>query len=329
MATTEHAARPAVTRARWRGRAFGLTIESAQPIPFVPRATEPGSGSSPVVEWRVIGDDVLESAWEEPATTVAELRHADGRLFMSVDRDVRGSHRVLAPGYGAHIVAGDGSIIRSWLPPESRDRWPELFLAQVLPLAAALHGFDLLHASAVELDGCAVAFVGAPGAGKTSIAAQLGALGRRFVTDDVLAVSPTGGHLRAHPGPAVTNLEPHELASLPAAARRYGRPSLADEKLRIDATPVAGPLPLRAVVFLRRRSSASALRLAPHAAPLPALLGSAFLGYMQSPARLALHLEVCSRLVSDGALLDVEIPAGTSARETAQFLEEQLPEALS
>jgi hypothetical protein len=327
MAATEHAPRPAVTQARWLGRAFGLTIESAQPIPFVPRATEPGS--SPVVEWRVIGGDGLESAWDEPGTAVAQLRHPDGRLFMSVDRDMRGIHRVAAPGYGAHFVAGDGSIIRSWLPPESRDRWPELFLAQALPLAAALHGFDLLHASAVELDGRAVAFVGAPGAGKTSIAAQLGALGRPFVTDDVLAVAPTDGHLRAHPGPAVTNLEPHELASLPAAARRYGRPGLADEKLRIDATPVAGSLPLRAVVFLRRRRSVSALRLAPYSAPLPALLGCAFLGYMQSPGRLALHLEVCSRLASGGALLDVEIPVGTSARETAHFLDEHLPKALS
>jgi hypothetical protein len=326
MAVTERIPRPARTPVRWQGRAFGLTIESTHPVPFVPAA--PGPTDSPTVEWHVIGSDELASRCDEPATPVTELRHPDGRLFMGVDRDRRGSYRVRAPGYGAHVVAGDGSAIRSWLPHESRSRWPELFLAQTLPLAAALRGLDLLHASAVEVDGRALAFVGAPGAGKTSIASHLVGLGRRFVTDDVLAVSAGPGSLLAHPGPAVANLEPHELDALPAAARIARRPASADDKLRVDTHPVTTPLPLGAVVFVRRRLSTPALRLTPHAGPRSALLGCAFLGYMQSPERLAGHLEVCGRLAAGRALLDIEVPAAASASETARFLHERLPEAL-
>jgi hypothetical protein len=48
--------------------------------------------------------------------------------------------------------------------------------------------FLVLHASAVDVDGLAVAFVGVSGAGKSSIAASLHSCGYRLVADDVSAV---------------------------------------------------------------------------------------------------------------------------------------------
>ena len=154
---------------------------------------------------------------------------------------------VAAPGFGEHFVASDGTAIESRLSEVAGDQWQRLFFAQVVPLAAAAQGLDLLHASAVELGGRAVAFTGAPGIGKTSLAAQLVARGHGFVTDDVLAVETDGAALVAYPGPAVLHVDPCELD--PHVGDRFHAlgPS-ADEprKLRVRTTPVAGSLPLAA-----------------------------------------------------------------------------------
>ena len=57
-------------------------------------------------------------------------------------------------------------------------------------MAAVLHqrGFLLIHASVVEIGGRAAAFLGASGAGKSTIAAAMHAAGHRLVADDVAAV---------------------------------------------------------------------------------------------------------------------------------------------
>jgi hypothetical protein len=50
----------------------------------------------------------------------------------------------------------------------------------------------ILHASAVEIDGKAIAFLGACGGGKSTMAAALHALGYNIVADDVLCVDFRG-----------------------------------------------------------------------------------------------------------------------------------------
>jgi hypothetical protein len=57
-------------------------------------------------------------------------------------------------------------------------------------MAVLLHqrGFLVLHASAVEIDGRVVAFLGDSGSGKSTMAAALHARGHRLVADDVAAV---------------------------------------------------------------------------------------------------------------------------------------------
>lgn len=57
-------------------------------------------------------------------------------------------------------------------------------------MAVLLHqrGFLVLHASAVEIAGRAVAFLGDSGSGKSTLAAALHERGHRLVADDVVAV---------------------------------------------------------------------------------------------------------------------------------------------
>ena len=67
---------------------------------------------------------------------------------MTIDRDAAGAFRVVTPGLGAHLVSADGSTIDSDVPRIAPQFWQRPFFAQVLPLAAALNGLELFHATA-------------------------------------------------------------------------------------------------------------------------------------------------------------------------------------
>jgi hypothetical protein len=71
-------------------------------------------------------------------------------------------------------------------PGVSKQTTEHLYLNQVLPLALSKQGKLVFHASAVEIDDAAVAFVGASGKGKSTLAASFATSGFRFLTDDGL-----------------------------------------------------------------------------------------------------------------------------------------------
>jgi hypothetical protein len=74
-------------------------------------------------------------------------------------------------------------------PPEVEDRVIRLpLLGAVMAMLLMQRGFLVLHASAIEIDGRAVAFVGQKGQGKSTMAATLYQRGHRLLSDDVVAV---------------------------------------------------------------------------------------------------------------------------------------------
>lgn len=69
-------------------------------------------------------------------------------------------------------------------------------------LAVLLHqrGHFVLHSSAVEIDGAAVAFLGAKGFGKSTLAGFLAKKGCRFISDDILPITYKSGKAMTMPG---------------------------------------------------------------------------------------------------------------------------------
>jgi hypothetical protein len=63
-----------------------------------------------------------------------------------------------------------------------------LLVDHVLPRALVVSGHTMLHATAIELDGCGVAFVGASGAGKSTMAMSFVGAGSRLLADDALMI---------------------------------------------------------------------------------------------------------------------------------------------
>jgi hypothetical protein len=236
----------------WRGRALGLVLESSEPFPGAQAA--PGVHAGRVTAWREESAEAIDNKWKlGDGDLLLDRRHSDGRLFLRVDGHDAFGFRVWAPYYGRHLVSRDGSSIASALPSVPPARWQRLFFAQVLPLASALNGLCLFHGSAVALGGQVVAFVGPSGSGRTSLTAQLVALGASFVTDDVLAVETADAAVVVHPGPARLSIDEAELRRVPSTQLPRLGPCVArSDKLVCEPAPVPGPLPLTRVYLLRR-----------------------------------------------------------------------------
>lgn len=86
-------------------------------------------------------------------------------------------------------ISEDGGTVRSWPAPGVSDAsLQHLYLNQVLPLALSKGGQLVFHASAVDLDGQGVAFIGRSGRGKSTLAASFATNGFPFLADDGLVI---------------------------------------------------------------------------------------------------------------------------------------------
>jgi hypothetical protein len=322
MAIAERVARVASTpekpsRPRL-GRAFGLDVQATYDIPALGSSDGRSSARRSICSERSARE--LEREWpEEGSEHAVELRYPDGRLFMSIRSHAEAGYRIWAPRHGRHLVSADGREIRSALPRRASLSWQRLFFAQTLPLAAALQGLEMLHASAVGLGGRAIAFTAASGTGKSSLAAHLVASGATFLTDDVLALERVEDGVLAHPGPARASVSSQELRSMtPLGRRRLGPQIGSTDKPQFEPAFASAPLPLAILYRVSRSGRRGAPRLHEHVPPEPRLvLGSCFLSYLSTPERLLNQLSVCEGVTSSVRMFDLEIPAAVSAQGAA------------
>lgn len=167
----------------------------------------------------------------------------------------RGGYRLRFPQLADFVVSSDGRRVRCEPALETTDAVvQQLYLNQVLPLALSKQGKLVFHASAVEVDGGAVAFVGASGRGKSTLAASFAIDGHRFLTDDGLVVERAArGHLALPSHPSIRLWEDSAEALIAP-----GTPSAPPLSYTSKARFLAGdrlafcvePQPLRHVYFL-------------------------------------------------------------------------------
>ena len=121
-------------------------------------------------------------------------------------------------GLSEFLVSPDGrSIAFRPLKKASLESFQTYLVSQTLSFALLKQGIEPLHATAVVLDGRAVAFLGDCGYGKSSLGAAFVQTGHRLLTDDVLVVSrdPAQHHrMLAHPGPPRLKLFPRVASRL-------------------------------------------------------------------------------------------------------------------
>ena len=87
-------------------------------------------------------------------------------------------------------IDGAGQRVTYYRDPAAPDFVAILIAGSVVAYLLSSAGRLVLHASAVEVDGAALGFVGFSGQGKTTVATLLCAEGYPLVTDDLLPVDP-------------------------------------------------------------------------------------------------------------------------------------------
>ena len=281
-------------------------------------------GSGPACHLRLVTEQKLEARWSaENAQRVAEERFdGDEEPARTIDFDPEVGYRLFARHFGLALVSPDGSSVLCAPPEGSLWRWQRFLVGRILPLAAVARGIECFHASAVVVEGRAVAMIGPSGMGKTSLAASLVLAGSGFLTDDVLALEPVDDWLLAHPGSTILSLRPTEKALLPGDGARKGPLGEVvgqDDKTYVAVDAAESACRLGAVYFLTRKATTDPV------APLrPAdprlLLASTFIFSIRTGRRLTNQLDVCAALAAAVPMFTLSVGGESGPRELADVV---------
>lgn len=301
---------------RWRARAFGLEIGLSFPAPGLAPAVGPAAGPHTRVD--LVGPDAIDAGWPvRGVRTVLEERFGDGKPDRTIEMHPKAGYRLYARHFGLARLSPQGARVVCSPPGVAAWRWQRFLVGRILPWASVLRGFEVLHASAVQVDGGLIAFAGPTGSGKTSLAVQMVARGARFVTDDVLALDLLEGGVRAHPGAAVAAVRPAERAAIDRSTwRRVGSVIGRSGKTFMTLPRIDSPGPLRALYFLEAGDGPAVEAVS---RPDPRLLlSSTFVLGIQTPERLRRQLDVCAAIVHSVPLFRLRVRPGIGSEQMAE-----------
>jgi len=309
---------------------FGLAVSA--PFELVGMTgNDAGDGGLPF-ELSLRPEDELLAERPADAERLSDRRDAAGETYLRVDYHPSAGTFMQLRGEGAFRITADAR--RAELAPAHTEpwRWQRLLVGQVLPYGALLNGLEVLHASAVLLDGRLIAIAGGSHAGKSTLATHWLAQGAALVADDVVALETAGtGPPTVHPGPSLLSVRAgtRELVG-DGAVDALGTPVGADEEgTRISVRDHASaPAPLGALVVLRRDEARSGTEVARTSTPDPRLiLGSTFNFVVHTPERLTAHLDLAARIFASVPVVVADVGTGVSPAELAGAIESELEAA--
>lgn len=228
------------------------------------------------------------------------LRYADGTAFL-VDR------------FGERLWA-------TWPEPLTVEDTATYLLGPVMGFVLLLRGTHTLHASAVNIDGQAIALVGPAGAGKSTTAAAFAKLGYSILAEDVVALTRERSELIVHPAYPCIRLWSESVDALfgapdalplltPNWDKRYLDLTGEDHRFQADA------LPLAAIYILGDRSEDTAARVEaiPTNVGMIELVANAYTPHMKDKAARAQEFELLRHVVTKVPLRRA-IPSADFAR---------------
>jgi hypothetical protein len=285
-----------------RYRLYGLRVEADRPLPGLAAVEDHGAPELRVWMGRVPPDvfppHAAEESWyvsprttatEEPTVVVHRL--GGGAAF----------RLRYADGCEYHVNAAGSNVACTWPAHFTVEDAATYLLGPVFGLVLRLRGISSLHASAVVMDGVAVALVGAAGTGKSTTAAALAARGHALLADDVLALRVVGDAIEAQPAYPQLRLWPDIVPALlgPGAELPPLTPNWDKRGLRLDDAFHPHPLPLKALyVLCGREAGPDAPRLEPMGAKEAglALVANGYVGWFPDRGAQARELETLARV---------------------------------
>lgn len=215
--TVPHAVQP---RPTW-ARLHGLTWAADREMP----AWSPGCPSDVDITIRAAEHGTVPRVHPDGVILAEIPRSGDDGFWLAVTRSDRGYIARFPDAVDVAIDCGLREITTMRDQEIDPDIVDMLLCGTVSAFVLALRGHTVLHASAVERDGHALAILGQSGRGKSTVAAAFCAAGWSLVADDVLRVDAATG-VTVHRGSGELRLrEPaaamvHRIAG--ASVRRTG-----------------------------------------------------------------------------------------------------------
>lgn len=242
-------------------RVYGLTLSTALPFPEL----TPIAARRAALRFRMAGGRFHARGWRDGPSRL----RPDGEPWLTVAAR-EGAYALRFPDRADFVLTGNGRTIVGYRRRRTAlGAFRHLFLDQVLPLVLSHRGVTVLHASAFVGEGGAVAFIGATGVGKSTLAASFGADGWPLMADDAVVLRERRGVVATIPAYSGLRVWPDALA---AFGFGRGAPRVSDEsdKRRIGAsdpgfTFANRATPLHRVYLLdpRRRGHALPPRIDP------------------------------------------------------------------
>ncbi len=189
----------------------------------------------------------------------------------------------------------------------------DLQFNQVIPLVMGHDGELVLHASAVRVGEGVIAFLGATGRGKSTLAAAMARAGCPFLTDDGLILDETGGNYMVRPRRPILRLRPDsEAAILDLTETDFLDSDQVKSRVSARASiPFCDEaLPLKALYLLPEphpRDEPEIVPLPPSAA-LPALMGHSFILDVEDRTRVRAHFDRVAYLARRADCFTLDFP---------------------
>lgn len=157
------------------------------------------------------------------------------------------------PGTATYYASRGEEVVIQPAPDGSDVDTRSYLLGSLFSVLCHQRGLLPLHASAVAADKGAIAFLGASGAGKSSLAAFLSQRGYRIVADDICLIDPEAPQTaRVRPVAPWIKLWDATLEALGQPAEGLPRVFIDEEKFRVTLQEDPTPLGLAAVVLLEQ-----------------------------------------------------------------------------
>jgi hypothetical protein len=223
---------------------YGISISSEIPL----RLPESSSADQVEVEVRV-----APQSWFCSVVKDAEPGCLDGSWYTCA-RLHDGSSYARWDGVGEFWVSADGRrIVCRQSSDASEESFHVYLLGRSLSFALVKLGVEPLHATAVVVDGEAIAFLGDSGYGKSSLAASFVSAGHSILTDDLLVLRNISQRFLAYPGPPRVKLFP-QMARMVFGSSVDGTPmNTLTRKLILplnESSTCTDPVPLGAIYSL-------------------------------------------------------------------------------
>ncbi|RUX20251.1 MULTISPECIES: serine kinase [unclassified Mesorhizobium] len=278
-------------------RAYGLVIGSEVALPEL----EPTRPATPDLEIAVGRVDLPGQASRDATA----FRFEPTRQYLSWQ------------AVGTFLISGANRIDVDPAPGVDDPLLAFPLLGPVMALALHQRGLLVLHASAIEVDGKSVIFMGDKGAGKSTTAGAMIRAGHRLLTDDVVALDLSDpDRPMILPGFPQLKLAADAAGAIrleQAEVRPQVHPQIDKAQHRLRDGFAAEAVPVSRIYVLERGVRAAISPLSGVAA-LPAVIKFSYItrfGRQALPGDSAsMHLSQCAQVAGRVGVSRLEVPAG-------------------